>query len=38
MTAFPEKGIITLTEQCSDPEYRALSFYYSTKSNTDFYF
>ena len=38
MERFPDKGIITLTEQCSDPKVRATSFYYNTKSNTDFYF
>lgn len=38
MNEFPTKGIITLTEQCSDPELRAISFYYETKSNSDFYF
>lgn len=38
MNSFPATGIITLTEQCSDPEHRALSFYYETKSNSEFYF
>jgi len=30
MSRFPETGIITLTEQCSEIDYRALSFYYSS--------
>jgi PKD repeat protein len=30
MLKFPETGIITLTEQCSDIDLRALSFYYSS--------
>jgi hypothetical protein len=38
MNKFPSKGIITLTEQCSDPTVRAISFYYNTKSNEEFYF
>ena len=29
MSRFPPTGIITLTEQCSDIDHRALSFYYS---------
>jgi PKD repeat protein len=29
---FPTIGYITLTEQCSDPEFRAISFSYSSKS------
>jgi PKD repeat protein len=28
MRLFPPTGLITLTEQCSDPELRAISFYY----------
>jgi PKD repeat protein len=36
MSNFSSTGIITLTEQCSDPEYRALSFYYSSKTSTTF--
>lgn len=31
----PETGIITLTEQCSDIDKRAISFYYSTWNATD---
>lgn len=38
MNLFPTVGIITLTEQCSDPEFRAVSFYYNTKNTTEFYF
>lgn len=38
MDLFPTTGIITLTEQCSDPEYRAVSFYYDTKDTTNFLF
>lgn len=38
MNLFPTVGIITLTEQCSEPEYRAVSFYYNTKNTTEFYF
>lgn len=34
--SFDETGIITLTEQCSDPELRALSFYYSSRTMTSF--
>lgn len=37
MALFPTSGIITLTEQCSDPEIRALSFHYSGRSTTTFY-
>jgi PKD repeat protein len=33
---FDTTGIITLTEQCSDPELRALSFYYSSRTLTSF--
>ena len=33
---FPSTGIITLTEQCSDPENRAVSFYYTSFSNNVF--
>lgn len=33
---FPDSGIITLTEQCSDPKYRGLSFYYTSRTNTVF--
>ena len=38
MALFPTTGIITLTEQCSDPEYRAVSFHYGLKNNIDYYF
>lgn len=33
---FPETGIITLVEQCSDIDLRAISFYYSSKTNYTF--
>lgn len=33
---FPPTGIITLTEQCSDAELRALSFYYGSKTSVSF--
>lgn len=33
---FPENGIITLTEQCSDVEKRAISFYYKSKTSNSF--
>jgi hypothetical protein len=33
---FPQTGIITLTEQCSEPENRAISFYYTSFSNNVF--
>jgi hypothetical protein len=33
---FDSTGIITLTEQCSEPELRALSFYYSSRTLTSF--
>lgn len=35
MAVFPPSGIITLTEQCSDLDERAISFYYASKSDTD---
>jgi PKD repeat protein len=38
MDLFPNVGIITLTEQCSEPELRAVSFYYDTKDTTNFSF
>jgi len=38
MRLFPATGIITLTEQCSDPEYRAISFYYSSIDYSNFSF
>jgi len=33
---FPPTGIITLTEQCSDIDLRAISFHYSSKTSTSF--
>ena len=33
MAAFPPSGIITLTEQCSDPNERAISFFYESKTD-----
>ena len=36
MALFPDAGLITLTEQCSDPEVRALSFYYGSKTDNSF--
>lgn len=36
MRNFNSTGIITLTEQCSDPEDRAISFYYSSRTLTTF--
>jgi PKD repeat protein len=36
MRNFNSTGIITLTEQCSEPELRAISFYYSSRSLTTF--
>lgn len=36
MRAFDETGIITLTEQCSEPELRALSFYYTSRNLVSF--
>lgn len=33
---FPDSGIITLTEQCSDPKERAISFYYASKTDISF--
>lgn len=35
LTIFPETGIITLTEQCSDIDKRALSFYYTEIDTTN---
>ena len=35
MALFPDSGIITLTEQCSDLEERAISFYYGSKDNNN---
>jgi len=36
MRSFNSTGIITLTEQCSEPEFRAISFYYSSRTLTTF--
>ena len=36
MRLFNATGIITLTEQCSDPEFRAISFYYGSRTLTTF--
>lgn len=36
MLKFPPTGIITLTEQCSEIDYRALSFYYGSRTSTSF--
>lgn len=36
ISRFPATGIITLTEQCSDAELRALSFYYGSKTDVSF--
>lgn len=36
MRLFDETGIITLTDQCNDPEYRAISFYYGLRTLTTF--
>lgn len=33
---FPPTGLITLTEQCSDPVDRAVSFYYGSRTETTF--
>jgi|APGre2960657373_1045057.scaffolds.fasta_scaffold05069_2 PKD repeat protein len=33
---FPSTGIITLVEQCSDPANRAVSFYYTSRTDTTF--
>ena len=35
-TNFPPTGIITLTEQCSEPVDRAISFFYTLKTDTTF--
>ena len=37
MALFPPTGLITLTEQCSDPELRALSFYYGGRTTSSFF-
>jgi len=36
MDLFPDSGIITLTENCSEPEFRAISFYYTSRTSTTF--
>lgn len=36
MNRFPATGIITLTEQCSEPEDRAISFYYASRTDSTF--
>lgn len=36
MGTFPNTGIITLTEQCSNIEDRAISFFYTSKTSTSF--
>lgn len=36
MDFFPDTGLITLTEQCSDIDKRAISFYYGSKTSTTF--
>jgi PKD repeat protein len=36
MSKFPDSGILTLTEQCSDPSIRAISFYYPSKTDVTF--
>jgi hypothetical protein len=36
MKHFPDTGIITLTEQCSDLDERAISLYYGSKTSTTF--
>lgn len=36
MDKFPPTGIITLTDQCSDAELRAISFFYGSKTSTTF--
>jgi len=36
MARFPDTGIITLTEQCSNIDLRAISFFYSSKTDTTF--
>jgi len=33
---FPDSGVVTLTEQCSEIDYRALSFFYGSKTDTKF--
>lgn len=36
MALFSDTGLITLTEQCSEAEERAISFYYGSKTDTTF--
>ena len=36
ISRFPPTGIITLTEQCSEIDKRALSFYYGSRTSTSF--
>jgi len=36
ISRFPDQGFITLTEQNSDPENRAISFYYTSKTTSSF--
>lgn len=36
ISRFPDTGFITLTEQCSDAEVRALSFYYGSRTQVSF--
>lgn len=36
ISRFPPNGIITLTEQCSDIDKRALSFYYNSRTSVSF--
>lgn len=38
MDLFPDTGIITLVEQCSEPEYRAVSLHYTAKDTQNFTF
>lgn len=36
MNRFPPNGVVTLTEQCSDPDERAISFFYLSRTDTTF--
>lgn len=36
ITRFPPTGLITLTDQCNDPENRALTFFYGSKTASTF--
>src|SRR4051812_6922657 len=38
MRRFPPTGLLTLTEQCSDIDYRAVSFYYASVDYENFTF